>query len=405
MLNAPDIESRADGVTVRVFKQPCAEWERHEQELAAARFPLPLPHRCAWARTDGSGGSWFVAVRDRSGMAVGGLGAEARPSRALPGRLLLRVQRLGVSGRGPAGETALAALVATARADRRVLRLNVEACCRDPEVLADLSAAADRLGLRRLDTCRGYTHTLAVDLTPPEEQIFASFSRTGRRDTRAVGRKPVTVGPIHDPVFAPRIDQLYRETMARTGDEREPADWSHLISFSRRHPDLSRLVGLFRGADHSPSSLLAFARGCFHVDHVHYDLAASTRDPALNVPLGYALIWDLIRWAKASGATWFDFGGVTSGRWGDRQDPLGGISDFKRHFSKTVVEVGAEWVLEPRPVEAKLAAVIRTGAAPVVRLLRHARRVMRVVPATAGPGPGRGPGAGPAPAGAGDSTE
>jgi lipid II:glycine glycyltransferase (peptidoglycan interpeptide bridge formation enzyme) len=73
-------------------------------------------------------------------------------------------------------------------------------------------------------------------------------------------------------------------------------------------------------------------------------------------------MWDLIVWAKRAGATWFDFGGVTAGTAGSG-DPLGGISDFKRLFSKERAEVAEDWVLEPRKLVARLARLVRSGAA------------------------------------------
>ena len=40
-------------------------------------------------------------------------------------------------------------------------------------------------------------------------------------------------------------------------------------------------------------------------------------------------------------------GGMSEGTSEDDDDPRGGISDFKRRFTKDIVEVGAEWVYEP----------------------------------------------------------
>jgi lipid II:glycine glycyltransferase (peptidoglycan interpeptide bridge formation enzyme) len=116
---------------------------------------------------------------------------------------------------------------------------------------------------------------------------------------------------------------------------------------------------MFRTDATGPKALLAFAWSHHHGDHAHYDASGSTRNTDIKAPLAYALIWDLCLWAKQHGATWFDFGGITAGSAasGDA-DPVGGISDFKRYFSKTVVSVGEEWMLEPRPLRAKLARSI-----------------------------------------------
>jgi hypothetical protein len=46
---------------------------------------------------------------------------------------------------------------------------------------------------------------------------------------------------------------------------------------------------------------------------------------------------------------------------------LEGISEFKRYFSREVAEVGAEWVLEPVPVRARIADVVSNGADSIRR--------------------------------------
>ena len=189
-----------------------------------------------------------------------------------------------------------------------------------------------------------------------------------------IGKRPLALRPIHDPTWAPRMAAVHSETMGRTGGAgRGPDDFARSIRFAATHPDLSHLVGLFRTDATGPESLLGFAWGCRHGESVHYDAAACTRRSDLNVPMGYPLMWELITWARRQGAHWFDFGGITTGSHGTA-DRLGGISDFKRHFTETVVEVGGEWVLEPRPARAKMAGLVSAGAAWWSRV-RSARTV------------------------------
>src|SRR5262249_21456661 len=77
-----------------VFQQVGAERERCEQDLLAAGVPLALPHRSAWARSQRPADSWFLAVRDDSGTCRGGFAVGVHRSRALPGHLVLRADRL-----------------------------------------------------------------------------------------------------------------------------------------------------------------------------------------------------------------------------------------------------------------------------------------------------------------------
>jgi lipid II:glycine glycyltransferase (peptidoglycan interpeptide bridge formation enzyme) len=101
---------------------------------------------------------------------------------------------------------------------------------------------------------------------------------------------------------------------------------------------------------------------------VEYRAAGSTRQSDVHIPYGYLLAWQMMQWAKAEGAEWFDMGGVTIAEQ-DRPE-LDGISRFKRYFSKDVVEVGAEWVLEPSPVRARLATLVSSGASHVQKLMK-----------------------------------
>jgi hypothetical protein len=79
-------------------------------------------------------------------------------------------------------------------------------------------------------------------------------------------------------------------------------------------------------------------------------------------------MWDLMCWARRNGASWWDFGGITEGQQGS-DDPVGGISDFKRHFSTTVRLVGERWVLEP----SFLRSGIAQGVGALARVIRQLR--------------------------------
>jgi lipid II:glycine glycyltransferase (peptidoglycan interpeptide bridge formation enzyme) len=139
------------------------------------------------------------------------------------------------------------------------------------------------------------------------------------------------------------------------------------LKLSKNSPHLSRVIGLFSGEDASPEKMEAFLWVCNHGDHVEYRAAGSARQTDSRIPYGYLLAWEMIRWAKAEGAEWFDMGGVTLAE-GDEPE-LEGISRFKRYFSRDVVEVGAEWVLEPLPMRARIATLVSYGALSLRNLM------------------------------------
>jgi hypothetical protein len=347
-------------LTVSVLQHGGPERVACEQDAGVAGLPLPLPHRAAWDATRAPAKSWFFSFRDRQGAWKGGFAAEVQRSRALPGHLLLRCERFGMGLEEAARNAAALALRDLACKNGRILRVNVEIFSRDPAVQGSIDHALAGAGFQRVATPRRYQQTIALDLSPDEAGILASFHATARRHIRAIAKHPVAVRPLTSVDHVDRMRSLERETRERTGGMVPWRNWPAVLDLSRMCPTDSRVVGMFDTRLQGPESLLAFAWGCRQGAYSHYETAASTRATDLKVPLVYALVWDLVCWSRQQGAGWFDFGGITEGSHGE-SDPLGGISDFKRYFSKQIISVGGEWVLEPHWVRARLARVVSAG--------------------------------------------
>ena len=303
----------------------------------------------------------FVTVRDVNGSPAFGFTVEVSRSRALMGHLLMRARKFGAASSARAVIAGLEALVAFTRQQRAVLRLYIDVFSRDPGILNAVTNSAPRLGLYKVKRMSSYKDTVVIDLKPEESDIFSSLGRSARRNVRAAGKKGFQICTITDPIYAEKINALEQEAIARTGGQLMKRDWSRIIEFSNRYPELSRMVGCFQPGTPGVSSLVSFVWGCGHGDYATHTIAASTRALESNVPLSYATSWDLIIWCKRMGFTWFDFGGVTPGSLGS-SDTLGGISDFKRFFSKQVATVGEEWIFEPHPARGKLARTLSATA-------------------------------------------
>ena len=321
-------------------------------------IPLPLPARGAWLEAHPRMRGWLFGIRDGTGELQGGFAATLLPSRALPGHRIIRAERFGAGFTpGPLTHAAVAALVTAARRCPRVLRLRLESFTRDAELRSALGLALDGAGFRCAASPRNYQRTITVDLRPPVDSLLDTIGRRARRAIKGAAKFPIRIAPITDPDLAPRMQSLLHETLQRTGGTPEAFDAIGSIRFATKHPGLARLVGLFHNEVAGEGSLLAFAWSHFHGDHASYETAASTRSTEARIPLLYPLAWDLMVWARSQGATWFDFGGVTDGSTAS-DDPLGGISDFKRAFSETVVTVGEDWEMELAPRRARLARLV-----------------------------------------------
>jgi lipid II:glycine glycyltransferase (peptidoglycan interpeptide bridge formation enzyme) len=223
------------------------------------------------------------------------------------------------------------------------------------------------LGFREVQPPSSYRYTLIVDLTPSEEEIFATFGKSTRKQIRDTLNMSLPLIAISDPVYAGQLIELQQEALRRTGGHLGVVNWEGILKLSEEHPELSRVFGLFQSEDLAPENMAAFVWVCNHGDHAEYCLAGSKSRTEVKIPFGYVLVWEMVRWSKAVGAEWLDMGGVTLA--GSDETTLEGISKFKRHFTHEVAEVGSEWHLEVAPVRAKIAAMVSDGARGMQRLI------------------------------------
>ena len=350
-------ENSKSGMRAFLIRGLGAERDNAEQELFEAGVPIALPHRAIWAVHLSPWDSWFLLVRDASGRARGGFAIEVVLTRALPGHKILRLGRFGGSLPIEVCEAALEAFALLGKNTPRVLRLQVNLFSRDGRMA--MGEALEKLGFREIRPPSSYQHTLGIDLKPSEDKIHASFTRDARKRIREAVEMSLRSVVITDPVYADRINELQQGALQRTGGHKPLQDWRSALKLSQEHPNLSCIVGLFQGEETTPENMGAFGWGLNHGDYVEQRAAGSTRQTDARIPYGYLVVWNLVQWAKSVGVQWFDMGGVTVAE-GD-ENHLEGISRFKKYFSREVLEVGAEWILEPAPLRAKVATAISKG--------------------------------------------
>ena len=350
-------ESSKSGMRAFLIRGLGTERDDAERELLEAGVPLALQHRAIWTVHLSRWESWFLLVRDSGGRAIGGFAIENVQTRALPGHKILRVGRFGGSQPIEVCEVALEALASLGKKTPRVLRLQVNVFSRDGRQA--IGEILENLGFREIRPPSSYQHTLGIDLKPSSDKVLASFTRDARKRIRETVEMSLRSEVITDPLFVDRIDELQQGAMQRTGGYKPTQDWQSILIMSQKYPDLSRVVGLFQGEQTTPENMGAFGWSLNNGDYVEHRAAGSTRQTDVRIPYGYLLVWDMVQWAKSVGAQWFDMGGVTLAE-GD-QNHLEGISRFKKYFSRDVLEVGAEWVMEPAPLRAKVANAISNG--------------------------------------------
>jgi hypothetical protein len=287
---------------------------------------------------------------EEDGMTVG---VQVTRPRLVPWLRIARVPRFGRDLRADSTDRIVKALAVLAR-ERPVLRLFVEVWSENQEDRRRVAEACRRHGFQRSSSPRSYVRTIWMDLRPSEKEILASFHATGRRHIRAPGKKGYQVQSIEDPAAAPAVDAIFQDTFARTGGAPPAVDWAWVIQLNGSPDAPLRLVGLYPEDAPDSSDPVSFAMALLHGEVAEYAHAGSVRDRSLRIPLLYAPTWELMRWARSRGARYWDFGGVTGGS-ADDDDPMGGISDFKRYFSTALDTVGEEWILRPRPLQDTIA--------------------------------------------------
>lgn len=326
-----------------------------ERQLLARGCALPIdacegyPVRPREARE-------LLLAGDAGGSYWGALVESAR-SRIVPWRSVARLVRVSGAGDVDAAGDVTRRIVALACA-RRALRIHVELFDIDPQRRERLATALREQGFTRSTAPRRYARTIRVDLAPSEEDLLAGFHATCRRHIRTFHKKGLRVAPVTDPELSPRLQSLLEESMRRTRGHAGYHDWPAFMSFVEQHPNRALLLGAFRGDIGGPEALVGYVVGLRHADAVEYATAASTRLDSLKVPFLYAPAWELIRWARSTGASWFDFGGVIPVD-SPADDPRRGISEFKRLFSEDEVDVGDEYILEARDLTARAVGLLR----------------------------------------------
>ena len=307
-----------------------------------------------------SAGSLWVRVLGENQAILSGFVITTSMSRALPGTLIGRVDRLGRRLHEPLLPNLGAVLLKAALAIPRLMRLNARVFDEDAERRERMLASIDRAGGSRSEHCAQYTRTIVTHIDEAVGLNLASLTKTARYNVRKFSRSPkFEVRPISDIHYAGRMWELYTRTFERTGHTAPAIDMRCRIE-DAIHSRRSRLVGVYFLDRAPPMDLVAFMRAELHGDHACYEEGASERSIEIrSQPLGYPMMVDLLDWTRRAGGTWFDFGGIPVHELTPNHS-LAGITQFKRQFSRAELDIAREAVLRPRPALDRIARTVRS---------------------------------------------
>ena len=341
----------------------------HLADVAALRQRgFHLPHQCTvWPLHDSQHDWLWCRVVDASGHLITAFSIEMSNSRGLPGTRIGRIERLGRALHFGAMPVLDRVLVRVAQAIPRLQRLDVQVFDEDPERRRQYGERVLAAGGTTPSESRGYTRTVRLNLLGSEEALLASLRHGTRRKIRACFSTPLArTSPVTDPRYLRRLKTIHGESFHRTGSVAPRIEFADVLRDATSGGD-SALIGVFAVSRPMPEDLIAFGWGRLHGDHVAYEAGGSENsDEVRCLSPGYAVLWDLGRWARTHAATWLDLGGITAPDEPDSH-PLHGISSFKRRISRDELEVASEYRLEPNSMIGRLARAARTLQARIVR--------------------------------------
>lgn len=216
-----------------------------------------------------------------------------------------------------------------------------------------------------------YRLTGYVDLSPPEDEIFASLKYRCRRHIRGAAKKGLVVRPARDAADVERFRSLLAEF--KVYKDLDLDGWPDLV-------DQWRYVGAHGGVFHLAEFESQLIGG--HVAFGEGKRAALKTLASLpglpQIPRSYNLIWEAIRDLKRQGFTELDLGGLDERTlYGDQAS---GREFFKLAFNPRIARLVPLHVCALRPVpytllfharQAYRRAGIRRIIGPMMRSLRH----------------------------------
>jgi lipid II:glycine glycyltransferase (peptidoglycan interpeptide bridge formation enzyme) len=185
-----------------------------------------------------------------------------------------------------------------------------------------------------------FRNTVAVDLSPSEDDLLAQMSQNTRRKVRTAEKKGVTVraATLAD---LPTLYQLYSVTGARDHFLIRPQsyyeyEWRLMMEAGLAHA----LLAEYEGKPIAHVILFHFGRTCW------YFYGASSNEERDRMP-NYLLQWEALRWAKAQGYAVYDMWGAPNEF--TEADSMWGVYEFKRGFRGTVRRHIGAWDYAPYP--------------------------------------------------------
>ncbi|MTI85556.1 MAG: aminoacyltransferase [Firmicutes bacterium] len=184
-----------------------------------------------------------------------------------------------------------------------------------------------------------------LDIAPDLDDIMAGFHSKTRYNIRLAGRKGVNVrvGERND---LKRFQEIMEETGTRDNFVVRKLAYFEKMYDALVPPGYMRLfVAEHEGEMLAGTICTRFGDKCWYL----YGASSNTKRSLMP---NYALQWEMIKWAKESGCTLYDFRGISGDL--DPSNPLYGLYRFKKGFQGSYTEFIGEFDLIFDPLMYKL---------------------------------------------------
>lgn len=189
-------------------------------------------------------------------------------------------------------------------------------------------------------------HTVIVDLTGTEEDVWSRFKKRARKSIKRAEREGVTV--VRVATTDDTCSTLYEMLSATSGGRFAIPDERTSAAVVQRFAESGN--GQMFLATHREQVVAAAFVATFGRNALYFGAGSVRKEPGDPSYCGlgetraaYALQWEAMRWAREQGCTRYDLDGTPSS-WtiGDPDHPRGGVGQFKTAFDKEIVDyIGA----------------------------------------------------------------
>ncbi len=205
----------------------------------------------------------------------------------------------------------------------------------EPEVTEerkDVKALLSDIGFTKARYDLQFKTTMIIDLSPSEDQLLKNMKEKTRYNIRLAARKGVRVVEDNSAEAQEAFYQMMQQTAERDGFGLKPREyymdvWKAMYDAGRAHLFFAEHEG------ERLAGLLAYTFG----GKYWYKLGASTNEKRNLMPT-YLLQWEVMRWAKSQGITYYDMVAIPNPNELNENSTMWGLYKFKVGFGGEIAE-------------------------------------------------------------------